>query len=384
MPARKTVKKQSPRAPRPQPLRFAVVGAGHIAQEAVLPAFANTRGRCELACLISGEDKKIAKLAKAYGVEHTFTYEQFDDACRSRVFDAVYIALPNSMHREYTERAASAGIHVLCEKPMAASSADCEAMIDTCARHNVRLMIAYRLHFEKANLEAISIIRSGKIGDPRLFSSVFTMQVENGNIRTDAGLVGGPLMDIGVYCINAARYLFDDEPLEVTAFDVATPGDPRFEELPEAVSALLRFPGERLATLTCSFGAAATGWYQVVGTKGDLCVDPAYEYQEGLAHHLTIKDRTRVRTFPKRDQFAPELVYFADCVANGTAPEPGGAEGLQDLRIIEAIRESIRTGAAVPVGPIEGDPPVETTQEIHFPPSRKRTELIEAEPPHKD
>jgi predicted dehydrogenase len=362
------------------PLRFAVVGAGHIAQEAVLPAFANTRRRCELTCIISSDERKRRTLSKAYGVEHTFDYDDYDGACRAGIFDAVYIALPNSMHREYTERAAAAGIHVLCEKPMAGTSADCAAMIRACRRADVRLMIAYRLHFEKANLEAVRIARSGKLGEPRLFSSVFTMQVKPDNIRLDADLEGGPLMDIGIYCINAARYIFGDEPTEASAFAAAS-DDRRFKEVPEAVSAVLRFPGERLATITCSFGAAATGWYQVVGTRGDLCVDPAYEYQKGLEHHLTIKDRTKKRMYPKRDQFAPELIAFADCVRSGDDPEPGGAEGMMDVRIIEAIRESARKGRSVKIRPVSDDRPVSPRQQIYRPASRKKA-MVKAAPAH--
>jgi glucose-fructose oxidoreductase len=364
-----------------RPLRFGVIGAGHIAQNAVLPAFAHTRGVCELTAIVSGDPKKQRSLARKYGLDHVFGYEVFDEACRSDIFDAVYIALPNSMHREYTERAAAAGLHVLCEKPMATTAADCQAMIDATRGAGVCLMIAYRLHFEAANLQAAHIARSRKIGDVRLFHSVFCLQAREGNIRLDPELGGGPLWDIGIYCINAARYIMGDEPVEVSAIG-ASGDDPRFREVEEAFGVVLRFPGGRLATFTCSFGAADAGWYQVVGTKGNLLVKPAYEYEEALVHELTVGDRTRRRAFPKRDQFAPELLYFAECVRNGVDPEPGGAEGLIDVRIIEAIRDSARTGNRVMLPQLPRDKEPELSQERRLPPVRK-PRLVHSEPGHR-
>lgn len=355
-------------------IRFAVVGAGHIAQEAVLPAFQNTRGKCELTCVFSDDARKRRVIADEYDLEHVLDYKAFDAACQQDIFDAVYIALPNSMHRSYTERAAAAGIHVLCEKPLASTSADCAAMIKACRRNDVRLMTAYRLHFEPSTIEAMRIARRGPIGQARIFSSVFTMQVKPKNIRLDADLGGGPMMDIGIYCINAARYLFDDEPIEVCGFSVAS-DDSRFREVPEAVSAVLRFPGDRLASFTCSFGASATGWCQVVGTKGDLCIDPAYEYQEGLEHHLTVDDRTKRRKFSKSDQFAPELLYFAECIKRGKDPEPGGEEGMIDVLIIEAIRESAKTGRKVRLGKLPADPSVAMTQKKRVAPARGKKKV---------
>jgi glucose-fructose oxidoreductase len=364
-----------------RPVRFAVVGCGHIAQNAVLPAFDHADG-CELTAIFSEDPEKQRRLARLYGVEEVFEYDDFDDACRDEVFDAVYIALPNSMHAEYTIRAARAGIHVLCEKPMATSVEECAAMIRACRRSDVRLMIAYRLHFEKANLKAMEIARSGRLGELRLFNSVFSMQVKEDNIRTRTELGGGPLFDLGVYCINAARYLFEDEPIDVVAA-AAQGDDPRFEEVEEAMSAILRFPGERLATFTCSFGAADSGFYQLIGTEGDLCLDPAYEYEGELTHMLTIGDRTHEQEFPKRDQFAPELIYFADCVRRGIDPEPGGPEGMIDVAIVRAIFESARTGRRVPIRGLPIDETPEPEQEIRRRPVRKRP-LVHAESAHEE
>jgi glucose-fructose oxidoreductase len=187
-------------------VRYAVVGLGHIAQAAVLPALRHARQNCLLAALVSGSAKKLRVLGRRYGVRHLCSYEDVDELVSSGDIDAVYIALPNDMHTAFTVRAARAGLHVLCEKPMAVTARDCVRMIKATQRAGVKLMIAYRLHFEHANLRAAQVARSGKLGDLRYFSSDFSMQVSENNIRLERARGGGPLYDIGVYCINAARY----------------------------------------------------------------------------------------------------------------------------------------------------------------------------------
>ncbi len=328
-------------------IRYAVVGLGHIAQVAVLPAFKGARNS-QLTALVSGDEEKRKELGKKYSIENVYSYDEYDQALSA--VDAVYIALPNHLHREYAVRAASAGIHVLCEKPMAVSEEDCRAMIAAAEKNNVKLMIAYRLHFERGNLEAVRLAKSGKLGDPRFFSSDFAQQVKGGNVRVSEPVNrgGGPVYDMGVYCINAARYLFQAEPVEVMA-EEANNGDPRFREAGEMVSVVMRFPDERLATFTCSFGAADISRYTLIGSKGTLTADPGYEYASGIRHQLTIGEKTTRRQFPNLDQFAGELVYFSDCVLKDKEPEPSGVEGLADVRIIQAIYESIRTKRAVEI-----------------------------------
>jgi glucose-fructose oxidoreductase len=332
---------------KPAKIRYAVVGLGHIAQVAVLPAFAHARRNSELTALVSDDPAKHEKLRFKYNVQHTYSYDDYDDCLRSGAIDAVYIALPNNLHCEFSVRAAQAGIHVLCEKPMAVTEQECERMISAAAKARVKLMIAYRLHFEKANLKAIEIVRSGRLGEPRFFSSVFAMQVKHDNIRLKRELGGGTLYDIGVYCINASRCLFRAEPSEVFAFSLAG-RDPRFSEVDEMTGALLRFPEERLASFTCSFGAADVSAYELVGTEGELRVEPAYEYVGELKHRLTVKGKTRERTFSSRDQFAPELIYFSNCIIDNVEPEPSGEEGLADVRVIRALYHSAEIG-----GPVE-------------------------------
>jgi glucose-fructose oxidoreductase len=250
------------------------------------------------------------------------------------------------MHAEYTIRAAKAGVHVLCEKPMAVTASECQKMVKACRDHGVKLMIGYRLHFEEINLNVMDLIRKGRIGRPKYFNSSFSMTVRPGNIRTKSDMGGGTLYDIGIYCINAARYLFGGEPIEVQAMSVNS-GVRKLSEIDESTGALMRFENDRVATFVTSFNAADVGTYVVVGEKGHVRVDPAYEYAEGLKYELDIDGKKTRKTIGKRDQFAPELIYFSDCVLRDRTPEPSGEEGMQDVRIIEALYESARSGKAI-------------------------------------
>jgi predicted dehydrogenase len=349
-------------------VRYAVVGAGNLTQEAILPAFAHAKENSKVVALVTGDAQKRTALSERYGLETSGGYDQFEEILELARVDAVYLVVPNSLHREFTERAARKGVHVLCEKPMAETVEDCEAMIKVCAEHNVRLMIAYRLHFEEATLRAIELAKSGKLGDLKLFSSVFTQQVREGDIRTRADLAGGAIFDMGVYCINAARYLFRDEPLEVFATCVRG-SDPRFDgSVDESTTAILRFAGGKVAQLSASLSAASTSTLQLVGSKGDLRMEPAYGYDKPLVHHLTLGGKTTTQSFEARDQFAPELITFSRAIVEGHVPEPSGQEGLADVRIVRAILESAETGKAVRLAPFLRDARPDLRQEIHKPP----------------
>lgn len=349
-------------------IRYAVVGLGHIAQVAVLPAFAHARRNSELVAVVSQDRTKRRKMANRYRLEQTFTYDEFDECLK--VVDAVYIALPNSMHAEYTIRAARAGVHVLCEKPMAVTVGECQRMITACRTASVKLMIAYRLHFETLNLAAIELARRGDLGDLKYFNSSFSMTVRRGDIRTKKAYGGGTLYDIGVYCINAARNLFRAEPTQVSALSTNS-GLASLAEIDETTAATLRFGNERLATFVTSFHAADVGAYRIVGTNGQLHADPAYEYAEGLEYTLTRNGRKTRKSVGKRDQFGPELVYFSDCILNDRQPEPSGEEGMQDVRIVEALYKSARTGRPVSLPPMARQSRPTSRQRITRPGIRK-------------
>ena len=359
-------------------IRYAVVGLGHLAQVAVLPAFKNA-ANSQLIAIVSGDEEKRKKLGKKYRLEHVYSYDEYDRALAE--VDAVYIVVPNHLHREYAVRAAKAGVHVLCEKPTAVTEEDCEAMIEAANTAGVKLMIAYRLHFEEGNLEAVRLARSGDLGDLRIFNSEFAQQVAEGNIRVTEPVEkgGGPVYDMGVYCINAARYLFQAEPTAVFATS-ASSGDKRFQNVEEMTTVIMRFPEERLATFTCSFGAADISRYALIGTKGVLTADPAYEYASATKFETTIEGKSSRKKYSKRDQFAAELVYFSDCILQNKEPEPSGIEGLADVRIVRAIYESARTGKTVELPAFAKSDRPTVQQEIHRPPHDK-PDTVKAESP---
>ncbi|ABF86536.1 oxidoreductase, Gfo/Idh/MocA family [Myxococcus xanthus DK 1622] len=327
-------------------IRYAVVGAGNIAQVAVLPAFQHALENSELVALFSSDAEKRDVLGKMYGVRHTASYDDLEQVLRDADVDAVYIALPNTQHRAFTERAARAGVHVLCEKPMATSVEDCEAMIRVTDENHVKLMIAYRLHFEEANLRAIDLLRSGRLGEPLMMSALLTQQVRTGDIRTRVDVGGGALLDEGPYPINAARYLFRDEPTEVFCY-TNEEQDPRFKGVDATAFALMRFSNGRIAQFGISHAASAVSSYRVVGEKGDLLVESAFGYEKERKHVLTLEGKTEERVFATHDQFAPELLYFSKCVLEDQEPGPSGREGLADVRVITAMQESARTGRPV-------------------------------------
>jgi predicted dehydrogenase len=302
-------------------------------------------------------------LGKRYKVPTLVGYDEYDQLLHSGEIDAVYIGLPNSMHAEYARRAAAAGVHVLCDKPLATTVAECEAMIAAAEDTDVALMTAYRLHFEPANLAAIETARGGKLGDVRYFHAQFSMQVTPNNIRLKRDLGGGPAYDLGVYCINAARHLFQAEPIEVFAFSGRPPRrdlssgvrrkltDRRFEEVEEMAQVTLRFPEDQLASFTCSFGAADASVYQLIGTKGSLILEQAFEMAgaKKLVVDLSgaARPSRRTQNFPATDQFAPLLLHFSGCILNRRPVIPSGEEGMADIRVVNAIQESERRGAPV-------------------------------------
>jgi predicted dehydrogenase len=371
--------KQSSENSASRKIRYAIVGLGWFAQSAALPAFAQAENS-EVVALVSDDPFKLEEVGKQYNIDLTYTYDEFEDCLNSGEIDAVYIALPNHLHAEYTVRAADAGIHILCEKPMAVTAEDCRLMMDAASENNVKLMIAYRLHLEEANLEAIKIVQSGRIGEPRIFSSAFTQQTGEGNIRLDNAKGGGTLDDIGIYCINAARYLFQDQPIAVFA-TAANNGEERFKNVDEMTTAILRFPGDRLATFVVSFGASKVSTYQVIGTDGDLRVDSAYNTSGDIKHTLTIKDEKEERAFSSNDQLAAEFVYFSNCILNNQEPEPSGEEGLVDVQIIQALYRSIATKSFVEIDVPDRQQKPTPDQVVQRPAASKPADVVRATDP---
>lgn len=363
-------------------IRYAVVGLGHISQIAALPAFDHTR-KSEVTALVSGDSKKLKHLGKKYGIQNLYSYEEYAQCLESGEIDAVYIGLPNHLHREYAERAARAGVHVLCEKPMAVTSEDCQAMMEVCKKNRVKLMIAYRLHFEKTNLKVVDLVESGKIGDPRFFVTSHSQAIREGDVRTyPIEMGGGPTYDMGIYGINAARYIFGSEPKTVYAEVIWGKKKP-YLEIEESVVITLSFPGEKLATIVTSFGSTSTDRYQVVGSKGEIKLEKAYTYIAEKTIELTVNGKKREICFEERDQFAAEFDYFSGCILENKGVEPSGKEGLADVRIIEAVFESARSGKRIELEFFRKEDRPDLRLEISRPPVENPPEEFRASGPSR-
>ena len=362
-------------------VRYAVVGLGHFAQSAIIPAFAHAKN-AQLVAFVSGNKEKRETLARRYQVPIVATYHHYDELLESGDIDAVYIALPNFMHCDFAVRAANAGVHVLCEKPLAVTVKECQQMISAARRNRVKLMCAYRLHFERTTLTAAEVVRSGRLGDPKLFSSTFTQMVDPANTRfKPAHVGGGPIYDVGVYCLNAVRTMFGDEPTEVSCF--VSPKNLRKGAVEEQATVMLRFPDDKLATFGVSFVAHHDSRFEVIGEKGMLAQNPAYQHAEGLAQEITVGERTQKQFFPKRDQVAAEIVEFSTCVLNDREPEASGDEGLRDIRVIEAMFKSARSGRVVQLPKLAAKKHKPTMrQERRLAPHRE-AKTIDVAPPRK-
>jgi predicted dehydrogenase len=324
-------------------INYAVVGAGSISQQAFLPGVVQS-GNSRVAAIVTGDRAKAARLAEFYGIGTVVGYDGYDALLDGQKIDAVYIALPNHMHADYAIRAARAGKHVMVEKPLAVNEDEALAMIAAARRASVFLMTAYRLHHEPGTVAVLEHIRANSIGRPRLFQSVFSFQTPPENHRLRAAAWGGPLQDVGVYCVNAARHIFAEEPIEAIATVHRPSDDPRFGEVDASVTAILRFPSGGLAQFIASFGAAAVDNYRVVGSSGDLELDPGFRFETATRLRLRHDGKIVETQFPQIDHFGALVGYFSDCIRSGTPPEADGDEGLADMRVLVAIEKAASTG----------------------------------------
>jgi predicted dehydrogenase len=330
---------------------YAVVGIGALAQSDILPAFASTK-RARLTGLVSGDAKKAGQYAKKYGVPESgiYTYDTFDRIVDNPDIDAVYIVLPNNLHAEYTVRAAKAGKHVLVEKPMANTVKECETMIAAMKDAKKLLSVAYRLRYEPYTQEMIRMVRERVLGAPRAILTEAGFNIGNPEqwrlSKTAAG--GGSMMDIGIYALNAARYLSGEEPTEITAFESTDRSDPRFQDVENTVTWQMRFPSGLLASCVSSYGTSLNR-FRVHAEKGSFEMEPAYSRKD--LHMRVIKGgKIEPKDFPPVDHFAAMMDDLADCAATGKAVLTDGQDGLNDIRIIHAIYESMSTGKPVRIG----------------------------------
>ncbi|HEY1536140.1 MAG TPA: Gfo/Idh/MocA family oxidoreductase, partial [Polyangiaceae bacterium] len=349
--------------PPNQRLGVAVVGLGHLALQQILPAFGASQ-LCKVAALVTGDADKGHAVAARYGVnpKNILNYANYDRLKELAEIDLVYIALPNSMHAEFTVRAAHAGKHVLCEKPMATSVSDCQRMIAACAEAKKKLMIAYRMQYEPYNREMIRLARSGALGKLKSFvASNGQAQGDQQQWRLKKALAGGgALVDVGIYCLNAARYICGEEPIEVQAMQYSTPGDPRFTEVEEQVNFNLRFPSGFTASCYTSYGCHDSKRYRVMGSLGWAELDPAFPYSGQAMRTARKGDKDEAITQPRleaKNQFALELDHLADCVLTDRKPHTPGEEGMQDMKLIAAIYDAAASGATVKLAPTAGVDP---------------------------
>ena len=333
-------------------VRYAVVGVGDISQEALLPGVAHT-GNSEVAALVTGDPKKGEEVGRRYGVETSLGYEQFGELIGSGKIDAIYLATPNWRHAEFAIPALQAGVHVLSEKPLEVSTEKARTILDAQRASSAKLMVAYRLHFEPATLDAIRRIRAGELGELIAFTSCFGQMVDPENHRAQNGVLAGPLFDMGPYPVNATRYLFGEEPEEVVSATASRSPSSDLGDLDDTVAVTLRYPGGKLAQFTVSYFANSVDSYIIAGTKGSIHMSPAYGFGEGLAQNLTIGEKKTSKTFKATDQFGGELRYFSQCILENKDPEPDAEEGLADLRVLEGIQKAIETGASVKLEPFQ-------------------------------
>jgi predicted dehydrogenase len=329
-------------------VRYAPIGLGVISTQHFMPGtrigqFGEIKG------LVSGHPDKAHKFAAEYGVPegNIYNYENFDKIRDNPEIDAVYVGLPNSMHAEYVIRAAEAGKHVFCEKPMATSLKDCENMIAACRKNNRKLMIGYRCHFQSSHLKAREVVRSGAIGKVEVIEGAAGFNIQPGVWRLNKALAGGgPLMDIGIYALNASRFVLGEDPAEVRAFSSSDPSDSRFKEVEENVSWTMKFPSGALASMTSTYGANQDGFLRVHGSRGTVEINgfgyagiglTVRQLGPGGANEAT----TEADEAKDPHQFLVESDYFSRCVLDNKEPsEASGEEGLKDFAIMQKIYQS--------------------------------------------
>lgn len=324
-------------------LGIALVGLGNYATRAIAPAFASTK-HCHLAGIVTGSPEKANKWKEQYKIPDTniYSYDTFDQIADNEDIDIVYVVLPNAMHAEYSIRAAEAGKHVICEKPMAMNAEECRQMIAACEKAEVKLSVGYRLHFEEHHKEAMRFGREKVFGKVSFIEGGLAFRVRDTKLwRLDKDLGGGgAIMDLGVYPLQAARYITGEEPISVTAQGYNS--DPSiYKGIYESINFQLEFPSGAVANISTSYGyyldriraAASKGWFEL---------EPSFN---GTGTNGTTSEGKM--EFPKVVQQARQMDNFVQCIREDRISEVSGYEGLKDLVIIDKIKEAIEAGRKI-------------------------------------
>lgn len=332
-------------------LGWALVGLGGLSTNQIAPGLLNSE-HCKLTAIVTGTPSKEKVWADKYGVgaDHIYNYKTFDKIANDDTVDVIYIVLPNSMHCEYVKRAAKAGKHVFCEKPMANSSQECREMIAACKTAQKHLGIGYRCQFEPHNVACVDFAQNKAFGDVKYIDAGFGFKIgdpKQWRLRKDlAG--GGALMDVGIYALQACRCLTNEEPIEIFAQETKT-DKVKFAEVDESINWSMKFASGILANCSTSYNYNGVNRYRAYADNGEFGLDPAYSY-EGIQGSSS---KGQIEA-PKTDQFAVEMDAFAKTIKTGEPNRVPGEEGLLDLLAIEAIYKSIASGKSVVPGKIEG------------------------------
>ncbi len=361
-------------------IRYAIVGLGDIAQEAMLPGVAHT-GNSVVTALVTDDPEKARKVGEMYGVERAYRYDQFDEMLRSGEVDAIYLATPNWRHTEFAVPALRAGVHVLAEKPLEVSTAKAQEILDARKGSDAKLMVAYRLHFEPGTLDAIERARSGALGELLLFTSAFTQMVSPENHRAHSGNDAGPVLDLGPYPVNAARYMFGAEPTEVVSAVGSRHPEAGFGDFDDTVAVTLRFPEGRIAQFVLSYYGNSLDTYTVVGTKGSLEMNPGFMYGKPLQQTLMVGETKSENSFKNTDHFGGEMKYFSACILDGVEPEPDGEEGFADVRVLDGVLRALASGRSEVLAPFTRSRRIDTKAQLQTLAARKTPELVNTSNP---
>ena len=364
-------------------VRYGMVALGDITQEAMLPGVAHT-GNSVVTAFVTGDPEKARLVGEKYGVTACYGYDRFEEMLRSGTVDAIYLATPNWRHAEFAVPALRAGIHVLVEKPLEVSTTSCQQILDAQKASTAKLMVAYRLHFEPATLSLVEKIRAGDLGELVSFSSSFAQMVDPSNHRASNGIEAGPVFDMGPYPVNAARYVFGDEPTEVvSAVGTRHPEAGFGGDFDDTVAVTLRFPGNRIAQFVVSYCANTIDSYVVLGTKGSVQVSPGYMFGMSLEQSQVIGDSKSHQSFKNTDQFGGELRYFSECIIEGRDPEPDGEEGYADVRVLEGIVRALKSGRSEALPPFSRTKRIDTAQ-VQTLAAKRTPELVNTSNPARD
>jgi len=326
-------------------LGYALVGLGNLSTNQIAPALQKTK-HCRLAAIVTGTPAKAEKWKAQCNLpdKSIYDYDTMEKMADNPDIDVVYVVTPNALHAEHTIKAAKAGKHVFCEKPMEVSTEKCQTMIAECKKAGKQLAIAYRCQFEPHHLECLRLAREKVFGDVRIMEAGFGFPIGNPDQwRLKHALAGGgALMDVGIYALQATRMIIGEEPILVSAQETRT-DVVKFKEVDESMTWELKFPSGAIAYSSTSYKVGGINRFTAYADRGWFGMDPAYSYNNNRGRRSDGKELK----FDSIDQFAAEMDDFAQCILNHTPTKVPGEEGLRDVKIMTAIYEAARTGKAV-------------------------------------